>query len=124
MTLLLPAEGAAGLQSISSKIGSDIEEAFAGKTQNAAPPAKLEPSDDFVEVLPRGLTTSRVLSLPQVDTLARPESLFASILPYTIIVRHTGQGIDVTGTHQPTLELICDYFRKHARKNLNDTRQV
>ncbi|CCA77757.1 hypothetical protein PIIN_02979 [Serendipita indica DSM 11827] len=125
MTLFLPVEGPEGLRSISSSIGADIEKVFTGKAQNTTQSNK-ETTDDF-EVLPKSPTikaTSRVLSLPQLDTLPRPETLFASLLPYTIIVRRTGNGIDIEGSHQPTLELICEYFKKHARKNLNDTRQV
>lgn len=129
LTLFLPKGGASEYRSISSRIGSDIEQVFSGKE---APKSQSAPvgeilHEDFVDIAPATATskaTTRVLSLPTLSTLPRPDNLFPTLLPYTLIVRRTGSGIDIEGSHQPTLELISEYFKRHARKNLNDTRQV
>ncbi|KAG8839446.1 hypothetical protein FRC18_010926 [Serendipita sp. 400] len=114
----------------SSLIGEDIEQVFIKKPSATRGEATETIQDDFVDVAPvtrpsgAQRSTPKVLSLPSVDVLARPENLFSSILPYTLIVRHTSDGVEIEGSHQPTLQLIHDYFKKYARKNLNDTRQI
>ncbi|KAG8807219.1 hypothetical protein FRC17_004591 [Serendipita sp. 399] len=129
LTLFLPKAGASELRSVSSRIGEDIEQAFVQKAKPTSDEGAEALQDDFVDIVPVSRPAGsqrapKVLSLPSIDTLARPENLFSSILPYTLIVRHTGEGIEIEGSHQPTLQLIHDYFTKYARKNLNDTRQI
>lgn len=113
---------------MTSRIGADIVPLFSDTV------------DAFVEVpsvlgVPSIDTTSgasylpnqnkpRITSLPKIASLARPETLFQGLVPYQLIVRRTGGGIDIEGSHQPTLELIFEYFKRHSRKNLNDSRQV
>jgi hypothetical protein len=129
LTLFLPKGGASEYRSIGSRIGNDIEQVFSGK---AAPKPQSLPvgetmHEDFVDIAPvkeTSKSSTRILSLPTLSTLPRPDNLFTTLLPYTLIVRRTGSGIDIEGSHQPTLELISEYFKRHARKNLNDTRQV
>ena len=129
MTLFLPKTDSSGYRSISSRIGNDLEQVFSGKeattSQHAAAPETSH--DDFVDISPPrevAKPSSRIKSLPSVATLPRPDALFTTLLPYTVIVRRTGGGIDIESSHQATLELISEYFKRHARKNLNDTRQV
>lgn len=126
--MFLPKAGPPEYRSFSSRIGSDIEQVFSGKAA-ATSHAALNPeaaNDDFVDVAPsrEAPKATRVKSLPTLSTIPRPDNLFTSLLPYTVIVRRTGGGIDIESSHQPTLELISEYFKRHARKNLNDTRQV
>lgn len=126
-TLFLPKGDSSTYRTITDRLGADLEDVFSGKVTNAP---KAEPfqtmKDDFVEVLPSGATPSlpKVTSLPLVSNLPKPEALFPTLLPYTLIVRRTGNGIDIEGSHEPTLSLICEYFKRHSRKNLNLTTQV
>lgn len=130
MTLFLPKGDAAAYNNIYYKIGSDVEAVF--MDQPSAGQGNSEPiteNDDFIEVLPGGKDNQpappvKVKSLPNIETLPRPDALFSTLLPYTVIVRRTGGGVDIESSHQPTLELISEYFRRHSRKNLNDSRQV
>lgn len=62
--------------------------------------------------------------LPSVQTLARPDILFASQAPYHIIVQITHNGISVQASHQPSLQLLKDYFEKYARVDWNDSNRV
>ncbi|PVF97456.1 hypothetical protein CPB86DRAFT_785757 [Serendipita vermifera] len=130
LTLFLPKNAAPDYRTISSQIGKDLEEAFRDKRTVERPQNISEDlKDDFVDISPTPTkptfkSSSRVSSLPQASSLARPENLFSTLVPYTLIVHKTGSGIDIEGTHQPTLELIHEYFKRHSRKNLNDTRQI
>ena len=129
LTLFLPKGGASEYRSINTRIGEDIQQAFSGKEATKSRPAAVADTlqEDFVDVSPvkeSQKAATRVRSLPSLATLPRPDNLFTTLLPYTLIVRRTNSGIDIEGSHQPTLELISEYFKRHARKNLNDTRQV
>jgi hypothetical protein len=115
------------------KIGADIESVFTDKepeNEDQGAPGPAGDNDDFVEVLPGGKDSQtqaapvKVRTLPNVNTLPRPDMLFSTLLPYTVIVRKTGGGVDIECSHQPTLELISEYFKRHLRKNLNHSRQV
>ncbi|KIM31283.1 hypothetical protein M408DRAFT_21345 [Serendipita vermifera MAFF 305830] len=129
LTLFLPKGNPSEFRSISSRIGADLETAFSGKKAAVSHPATSPEvtQDDFVDVSPAKevvKSANHVRSLPTVATLPRPDNLFVTLLPYTVILRRTGGGIDIESSHQPTLELIVEYFKRHARKNLNDSRQI
>lgn len=116
------------------KIGADIESVFTDKPtedQDAGATGPNGDNEDFVEVYSSGKGNQTqapplvtVKTLPNVNTLPRPDMLFSTLLPYTVIVRRTGGGVDIESSHQPTLELISEYFKRHTRKNLNHSRQV
>jgi len=63
-------------------------------------------------------------TLPQLDTLARPDTLFLHQIPYHMTVKMTQSGILVQGSHHPSLELLAGYFSKWTRTLKNDTRKV
>lgn len=53
--------------------------------------------------------------MPSLDTLSRPELLFANVAPYHMVLRHTAQSLTIEGSHQPSLELLCAYFKKWTK---------
>jgi hypothetical protein len=63
-------------------------------------------------------------ALPSVNTLARPEVMFASQLPYQMTVQIVHNGISVQGSHQSSLQLLKEYFEKYARVDRNDSKKV
>lgn len=63
-------------------------------------------------------------TLPQLDALARPDTLFLHQIPYHMTVKMTQSGILVQGSHHPSLELLAGYFSKWTRTLKNDTRKV
>ena len=136
LTLYLPQWGPFEFRQNMSRIGTDVEDAFSGKrrlTYEPTPPAAAVP-DDFVEIigtnkvpaqaLATTAPTPRVISLPAAASLPRPDILFGSILPYTLIVRNRADGIDIDCSHSPTLNLIYEYFSRHTRKNMVSHGQV
>lgn len=58
-------------------------------------------------------------SLPELDSLPRPERLFETTLPYHMIVRiresNVNSGIVVQSSHQPSLELLAAYLTKYTK---------
>ena len=58
-------------------------------------------------------------SLPDLDSLPRPERLFETTLPYHMIVRiresNVNSGIVVQSSHQPSLELLAAYLTKYTK---------
>ena len=117
-----------------SRIGNDVEDAFSGKARPDYDPTASTTQDDFVEIIGTNTTPSqalvtavplpRVTSLPTAASLPRPDILFGSTLPYTLIVRNRSDGIDIDCSHAPTLNLIYEYFNRHTRKNMVDHRKV
>jgi len=116
-----------------SRIGTDLEDVFSGKERQIYDPTESTTQDDFVEIIgtnkapAQTLVTAvppRVMSLPAAATLPRPDILFGSTLPYTLIVRNRTDGIDIDCSHAPTLNLIYEYFNRHTRKNMVDHRKV
>ena len=130
--LLLPKTGATWYRQMSSSMGKDLEDLFInGGTKPTAigqPSAGNAPkphaSSDWVDVSPSAERETRVISLPDVATLGKPESLFVGLLPYYIIVTNSGAHIHIESSHQPTLELVHEYFSKNTRRNMNLTTQV
>ena len=109
-----------------SRIGTDLEDVFSGKAKPIDDPTTSTTQDDFVEIIGTNKTPSRALVtvLPSAATLPRPDILFGSTLPYTLIVRNRNDGIDIDCSHAPTLNLIYEYFSRHTRKNMVDHRKV
>ncbi|KAL8693452.1 MAG: hypothetical protein Q9218_001723 [Villophora microphyllina] len=64
-------------------------------------------------------TKAMPTKLPSAQSLARPDILFASQVPYHMIVTIMHDGIIVMGSHQPSLQLLKDYFEKYARVDQN-----
>lgn len=86
-------------------------------------------ADKFVTVINPSKTSappSQVLgkSFPVLDQLPRPEVLFTEKPLYHIIVDVSHSDIVIRGSHQPSLELIANYFKKWSRKMENDVRKV
>jgi len=127
LTLYLPKWGASEFRQNMSRIGADVEGVFGAEEKSTYEPAPPTVQDDFVEIigtnkvpaqaLATAAPTSRVVSLPAAASLPRPDILFGSILPYTLIVRNRTDSIDIDCSHTPTLDLIHDYFSRHTRKN-------
>jgi len=119
-----------------SRIGTDLEDVFNGKEGPIHDSMTSTTQDDFVEIIGTNKTPvqalmtavpiPRVTSLPAAAALPRPDVLFGSILPYTLIVRNRsdGIGIDIDCSHTPTLNLIYEYFNRHTRKNMVDHQKV
>ena len=109
-----------------SRIGTDLDDVFSGKAKPIDDPTTSTTQDDFVEIIATNKTPSRTLVtvLPSAATLPRPDVLFGSTLPYTLIVRNRNDGIDIDCSHAPTLNLIYEYFNRHTRKNMIDHRKV
>ena len=63
--------------------------------------------------------------LPNVKMLERPEDLMRKP-PYHLILTHNqyGKFITIQGSHQPSLELIAEYFKKWTKKNHNQSNRV
>ncbi|KAF8429687.1 hypothetical protein EV426DRAFT_582405 [Tirmania nivea] len=60
--------------------------------------------------------------LPELSSLPPPDQLFSKFLAtynHLLIMHANSALVDIQCTHQPTLELICSYFTKHARINQN-----
>jgi len=134
LTLYLPKWGPSEFRQNMSRVGTDVEDIFGGKERPTYEPMPPAAQDDFVEIigtnkvpaqaLARAAPASRVLSLPAAASLPRPDILFGSILPYTLIVRNRTDGIDIDCSHTPTLNLIYEYFSRHTRKNMVSHGQV
>jgi hypothetical protein len=64
----------------------------------------------------------RVDCLPDIGELPRPEELFKSP-PYHLIVHHTSYSKEMTVqcSHQPSLNLMAEYFKRWVKRNHNQT---
>jgi hypothetical protein len=131
LTFSLPRTGPQWFRQMSSRVGHDIEALFlTGGTTSSPAPAIVTSMQkvsiaDWVDV--PSSTSQRVpavTSLPLLNTLSKPESLFSSLLPYFIVVTNSGASIHIQGSHQPTIDLVHGYFQMHTRKNMNLTTQV
>ncbi|KAF2427368.1 hypothetical protein EJ08DRAFT_680968 [Tothia fuscella] len=65
---------------------------------------------------------ARVESLPDINMIERPEALMKKP-PYHLIVQHTSYSkeISVQCSHQPSLELMSEYFKVWVKRNHNQT---
>ncbi|KAI9732708.1 MAG: hypothetical protein M1818_007442 [Claussenomyces sp. TS43310] len=50
--------------------------------------------------------------LPTVDTLSKPDELFRTTTPYYMTLYIQSGAILIQASHQPSLELLADYFRQ------------
>jgi hypothetical protein len=132
LALILPKTGPERYRQILPRVGHDLETVFldTGKTSTTTPSngnsgVDVKPAtSEWVDVVSAAGSKPKILSLPSIETLSRPEILFSSLLPYYVIVNHSGGGIQIEGSHQPTIDLVHAYFQKHTRKNMNLTTQV
>ena len=124
--LSLPQAGPEWYRTMLSRIGHDLENVFLDKKVAPSTLASVLPvaSNDWIDLDSFGDPTNKIKSLPSLSTLSKPESLFASLMPYYIIVTNSGSRIHIEGSHQRTIDLIHQYFQMHTRKNMNLTTQV
>jgi len=130
--LLLPKTGSTWYRQMSSSMGKDLDDLFitggikpiAVGQASAGNAAKPKTTGDWVDVSSSVEKEAKVISLPHVATLGKPESLFVGLLPYYIVVTKSGASIHIESSHQPTLELVHEYFSKNTRRNMNLTTQV
>jgi hypothetical protein len=64
----------------------------------------------------------RVDALPDINELQRPEELFNKP-PYHMVVHHSSYGkeISIQCSHQPSLDLMSEYFKRWVKRNHNQT---
>lgn len=128
LTLSLPRTGSDWYRRMSSRVGHDLEALFTSKgastTSTTSKPTSDKPASDWVDIHSVSSASNAVTSLPSIDTLGKPETMFTSLLPYYVVITNSGAHIHVQGSHQPTLDLVHNYFRMHTRKNMNLTTQV
>lgn len=127
----MPQTGPQWYRTMLSRVGNDLEDVFLDRKKEkkaTAPPAAMSasvvPGNDWVDLDPVTKITNKIRSLPNLSTLGKPESLFASVLPYYVIVTSSGPSIHIEGSHQRTLDLLHQYFQMHVRKNMNLTTHV
>ena len=61
-------------------------------------------------------------TMPALETLSRPEVLFNNLAPYHLFLRETRHSVIIQGSHQPSLELLCEYLRKWTKTMQQDSR--
>jgi hypothetical protein len=130
LALALPTAGPQVYRQMLPKVGNGVEAVFMNQgKQHATPTPKTTGGAQTTSIISEWVDVAsapepKVTSLPLLDVLSRPEILFSSILPYYVIVTHNSSGIQIEGSHQPTMDLVFGYFQKHTRKNMNLTTQV
>lgn len=55
--------------------------------------------------------------LPSVDTLPRPEILFATTAPYHLVILLHNLDIEILSSHHDSLQVIKEYFSRHMRQH-------
>jgi hypothetical protein len=130
-TIQMQKAGPTSYRQMSSSLAKGVEAFFltggTKPTPNAAMPGNLpkpKTAGDWVDVSSSTDNEVKVISLPAVSTLGKPESLFVSLVPYYVVVTTSGARIHIESSHQPTLELLHEYLSKHTRRNMNLTTQV
>jgi hypothetical protein len=126
LVLSLPQTGPEWYRKMNSRAGHDLESVFLNKDGRASKvKIDVQAQSDWVDVVSAKTgSVSKITSLPSLDTLGNPETLFASMLPYYAVVTNSGPNIHVQASHQPTIDLVHGYFEKHTRKNMNFTTHV
>lgn len=61
--------------------------------------------------------------LPNVQSLPRPDELFLRA-PYYLTVSAGHDGVEIHGSHSPSLKVIAEYFKKWCRVNHHDSTAV
>jgi hypothetical protein len=127
----IPKSSPASQTQIASRLFEDFEVFF--QEPGVALHTKTDGDDEWDEVVTEKVSAGpavqasllpKVEVLPRFDSLPRPEELFRTIIPYVLILRAYSGSVVIRGTHQPSLELISDYFSRHAKTDQNDTRKV
>ena len=114
----------------SSILISDLENLLVPELSVSKSDSKADGSDLATARMPvrdkqvMGNILSIPTRLPALASLAKPETLFLSQVPYHIILQIRHNSISVQGSHQPSLQLLNDYFEKYARIDRNDSRKV
>ncbi|RMZ86777.1 hypothetical protein DV736_g5995, partial [Chaetothyriales sp. CBS 134916] len=124
--LLIPSKPLVSSTS-STQLLQDLDKIFS----TAPEPSKLEEDDewasDSIQLQPiltpvaSFSTTSESAqpsiqsSVPVLSALPRPDLLFSRNTPYIIHLRYEGHRVVLQSTHQPSLNLIHDYFSKWSR---------
>lgn len=62
--------------------------------------------------------------IPAIRTMARPEQLFTTLLPYHLIVTSSSRKLTIQGSHEPSLIAISDYFEKWTKRMEGDSLNV
>ncbi|KAG8529608.1 uncharacterized protein KY384_006245 [Bacidia gigantensis] len=70
------------------------------------------------------VTSSPPRSLPALDTLARPDILFGSLVPYHMIIDLRSDRLSIQGSHQPSLDLLFRYLKKHIGGNPDTAEKI
>lgn len=130
-TIVMPKAGPNSYRQMSTSLAKGLETFFLTGGTNPTPKAtasgnlaKQKTAGDWVDVSPSADNEAKVISLPALSTLGKPESLFVSLVPYYVVVTTSGARIHIESSHQPTLELVHDYLSKSTRRNMNLTTQV
>lgn len=67
---------------------------------------------------------SAIERLPVLGALARPNELFNTTAPYIMIIDCGVWPFSVECSHEPSLELLCQYLNKWGKTNVNDSLRV
>ncbi len=105
----------------------DLQNLFEEPSTISVPASKAEDNDwATVDISTRNNipASATPTALPSVNTLARPEVMFASQVPYQMTIQIVHNGISVQGSHQSSLQLLKEYFEKYARVDRNDSNKV
>jgi len=105
----------------------DLQNLFEEPRTISVPASKAEDNDwATVDISTRNNipASATPTALPSVNTLARPEVMFASQVPYQMTIQIVHNGISVQGSHQSSLQLLKEYFEKYARVDRNDSNKV
>lgn len=105
----------------------DLQDLFEEPSTTSVPASKAEDHDwATVDIPNRDRMPASVTptALPSINTLARPEVMFASQVPYQMTVQITHNGISVQGSHQASLLLLKEYFEKYALLDRNNSNKV
>lgn len=118
------------LDTSSSFMLFDLEHIFA--LDSSVSKSASKPEDSEWDTVPMPTRDKQMASsvlptpsrLPALISLAKPETLFPLQVPYHMILQIRQNSVSVQGSHQPSLQLMNDYFEKYARIDRNDSRKV
>jgi hypothetical protein len=131
----LPKSSAPSEASMFAAFHRELLGAFKGKDDTALPIRSSAPAEEtWADVDPSDLDTASILTpatterfhapasldrLPDVRNIERPEILLQKPPYYMIIYYDARSKMVVHCSHQPSLDLIAEYFKKWTRKNHN-----
>jgi hypothetical protein len=96
-----------------STVSMDLQNLFEEPSATSVSASKAEDNNwATVDIPTRGNipASATPTALPSVNTLARPEVMFASQLPYQMTVQIVHNGISVQGSHQSSLQTVEGVF--------------